>query len=67
MTNREITRDLYKKFLAARAALIRGVSWDGSYENISGCTLDEAIQLTVDFLVAFDEWVVAGNDSDSEG
>lgn len=55
MTN--IPPKLLKQFKTMKAAVLHGVHWDGSYESISGCTKEEALDTASDFITMFEEWM----------
>lgn len=41
--------ELESAYRAAYAAVIGGVTWDGSYESIGGITKDEALEIAANF------------------
>jgi hypothetical protein len=48
--------DLLHTFDRMKAAVMHGVTWDGTPESIGGVTKDEALDIVSDFITTFDEW-----------
>ena len=53
----QIPSEILKSFETMRAAVHHGVYWDGSYENISGVTKEEALDTASDFITTFEKWL----------
>lgn len=50
----EVIEELTRKFDAAWAAVIGGVSWNpGDHDSIGGVTKDEALEYAAEFLIAY--------------